>query len=42
VIESGKYFPSLIINSINNRENGLIAEKIKDKGFLLNQRIPVK
>jgi hypothetical protein len=34
--------PSLTINKINNRENGLIAEKIKDNGFLLNQRIPVR
>jgi hypothetical protein len=42
VIESGKYLPSLTINKINNRENGLIAEKIKDKGFRLNQRMPVK
>jgi hypothetical protein len=42
VIESGKYLPSLMINRINNKEKGLIAENIKDSGFLLNHRIPVR
>jgi hypothetical protein len=35
------YWPSLTTKSTNNRENGLIAVKTNDIGFLLNQRTPV-
>jgi hypothetical protein len=31
-----------MINRINNKEKGLIAENIKDRGFLFNHRIPVR
>jgi hypothetical protein len=31
-----------MINKTNNREKGLIAEKTKERGFLLNHRIPVR